>query len=108
MTAIGLSLIMRVGKMVKLIVERHLWESSTANRNWTIAKYDDGTFSCSCPAWIFQKGGIRKDCKHIKAFIESTNQREQYTTAIIQGCDKEIEEVKKCDTMGGIEIVWAK
>jgi len=95
--------------MVKLIVERHLWESTTANRNWTIAKYDDGTFSCSCPAWIFQKGGIRNDCKHIKAFIESTNQREQYTTATIQSCDKEIEEVKnKCDTMGGIEIQWEK
>ena len=98
--------------MVKLIVERHLWESTTANRNWTIAKYDDGTFSCSCPAWIFQKGGIRKDCKHIKAFLESKNQREQYTedtTATITGVKNEVENIKNnYDTMGGIEIQWAK
>lgn len=22
---------------------------------------------CSCPAWIFQKGGVRKPCKHLRA-----------------------------------------
>lgn len=22
---------------------------------------------CSCPAWIFQKGGDRKPCKHLRA-----------------------------------------
>jgi len=91
--------------MVKLIVERHLWESSTANRNWTIAKYDDGSFSCSCPAWIFQKGGIRNNCKHIKAFIESQAQREQYATATIQSVKQE--EIK-CDCLGGIQIKWEK
>ena len=98
--------------MVKLIVEKYQWESDTANRVWTIAKYDDGSYSCSCPAWIFQKGGIRKDCKHIKAFLESKNQREQYTedtTAMIQSCEKEVENIKQnCDTLGGIEIQWVK
>lgn len=22
---------------------------------------------CSCPAWIYQKGGVRKPCKHLRA-----------------------------------------
>jgi len=27
---------------------------------------------CSCPAWSFQKGGVRKPCKHLRAlgFVE--------------------------------------
>ena len=95
--------------MVKLIVEKYQWESDTANRVWTIAKYDDGSYSCSCPAWIFQKGGIRNNCKHIKAFLESKNQREQYVTANVTGVKQEIENIKQnCDTLGGIEIQWAK
>ena len=95
--------------MVKLIVEKYQWESDTANRVWTIAKYDDGSYSCSCPAWIFQKGGIRNDCKHIKAFLESKNQREQYVTANVTGVKQEIENIKQnCDTLGGVEIQWVK
>jgi len=96
--------------MVRKIIERHEWESDTANRTWIIAKWDDGGFSCSCPAWIYQKGGVRKDCKHINAFILSQNQREQYITATIQSVgNKVIKELKeKCDTMGGIEIQWEK
>ena len=95
--------------MVKLIVEKYQWESDTANRVWTIAKYDDGSYSCSCPAWIFQKGGIRNNCKHIKAFLESKNQREQYVTANVTGVKQEIENIKQnCDTLGGVEIQWVK
>lgn len=95
--------------MVKRIVERIEWESDTANRTWTIARYDDDSFSCSCPAWIFQKGGIRNDCKHIKAYLESKNQREQYVTATITNVKEEVDFIKaKCDTMGGIEIQWEK
>jgi len=26
---------------------------------------EDGT--CSCPAWIYQRGGSRKPCKHLRA-----------------------------------------
>ena len=94
--------------MVKLIVNKTQWESSTANRTWTISEYDDGSYACSCPAWIFQKGGIRNDCKHIKAYIQSHNQREQYVTANITSVKQEIEDIKtNCDTLGGIEIQWA-
>ncbi|MDH4164757.1 MAG: SWIM zinc finger family protein [Nitrospirota bacterium] len=33
---------------------------------YTIAKDEKGNYSCSCPAWIFQRGE-RKACKHIKS-----------------------------------------
>lgn len=36
----------------------------------------DLTFGrCSCPAWIYQKGGVRKPCKHLRAlgFVENVD-----------------------------------
>ena len=30
-----------------------------------------GKFSCNCPAWIYQKGGGRKPCKHVIRFVHA-------------------------------------
>ena len=37
--------------------------SSNPNKTYVVAKADDGTFGCSCPAWT----RMRRECKHIKA-----------------------------------------
>lgn len=34
---------------------------------YRVAKKDDGTLGCDCPAWKFQKGD-KKPCKHLCAF----------------------------------------
>ena len=36
---------------------------------YTVAKDASGKYACSCPAWIYQRGG-RVDCKHIKALTQ--------------------------------------
>ena len=38
---------------------------STSNPNKTY-KVDVVNGRCSCPAWIFQRGGSRQPCKHLK------------------------------------------
>jgi predicted nucleic acid-binding Zn finger protein len=38
----------------------------STGRIYTVAKDANGKYSCSCPAWIFQRGA-RKDCKHIRS-----------------------------------------
>jgi predicted nucleic acid-binding Zn finger protein len=46
---------------------------------YTIAVDRAGNFGCSCPAWIYQKAGRKKDCKHIidqKSRIEEAVQAE--------------------------------
>jgi len=40
-----------------------------SSKDWEVAKWDDGTYSCNCPAWIFHRG-TKVDCKHIKSLIE--------------------------------------
>lgn len=36
---------------------------SNPNKNYRV---DLTNGRCSCPAWIFQKGGVRKPCKHLR------------------------------------------
>ena len=57
--------------MVKLVVSRFKAESDSSNRSYDVVKYDDGTWACSCPKWIFTKGH-KTNCKHID-FMISTN-----------------------------------
>jgi len=40
---------------------------SNPNKLYVVAKLEDETFSCSCPAWIHHFP--RKDCKHILGVI---------------------------------------
>ena len=35
--------------------------SSDPTKIYKITLYDDGSYACSCPQWIYR----RKDCKHI-------------------------------------------
>ena len=50
-----------MGYMDKEIVSRFKVEGS--KKDWEVCLYDDETFSCNCPAWIFHKGE-RVNCKH--------------------------------------------
>jgi len=38
------------------------------DKKYTVKKKEDGTFSCSCPAWIFNHSGDRT-CKHLHAIF---------------------------------------
>ena len=52
-----------------------IWVASmTSNRRY---KVDLVHGRCSCPSWIYQRGGSRKPCKHLRALgftetLEST------------------------------------
>jgi len=59
------------------------------SKDWVVQKYDDGSYSCNCPSWIFHKGQ-KVDCKHI---IELKNCNVDYynkteTTISIDGIKK--------------------
>lgn len=66
--------------MAKQIISKHNINGSS--KVWTIAKYDDGSFSCNCPAWIFHRGK-KVDCKHILEF----KQQKQEVTINITGLE---------------------
>jgi predicted nucleic acid-binding Zn finger protein len=70
--------------MKKLIVSRYNIESTSTNRTWVVAEYDDGSYSCSCPAWIFHKG-TKINCKHINELIEKKNTPTKESTLTITG-----------------------
>ena len=55
-----------MGFMGKEVVKRIPAESSSG-KTYEICEYNDGSFSCNCPAWIFHKG-TRVDCKHIQEY----------------------------------------
>ena len=49
--------------MGKEIVKYWFVESwSDPNKKYKVCQLEDGSFTCSCPAWIFR----RKECKHIE------------------------------------------
>jgi len=54
--------------MVKLVAEKHIVESETSDRKYVVVKYEDGSWACSCPKWIFQRFE-RVDCKHIRGLL---------------------------------------
>ena len=56
------------GFMNKEIVKRIPVDNESYTKRYEICEYDDGSFSCNCPAWIFHKGE-RVNCKHINNFI---------------------------------------
>jgi len=61
---------------MKLVTKRFNVASGTTNRTWCVSEYDDGSYSCSCPAWIFHKG-TKVNCKHINEIL---NQKESTLT----------------------------
>lgn len=67
--------------MVKMIVERHNVLNSKGNRYWVVSKYDDGSWACSCPSWIFHKG-TKVPCKHITELLLSKQQTIDTTATI--------------------------
>lgn len=53
-----------------------------SSRYWEVAEWNDGHFSCNCPAWIYHRGS-KIDCKHI---LDYKNQKSEQTL-IIQGIE---------------------
>ena len=39
--------------------------SQSSSKIYKVIKYDDGSYSCNCPSWIFKRGEVR-GCKHIE------------------------------------------
>ena len=48
---------------------------------WVVQKYNDNSYSCNCPAWIFHKGQ-KVNCKHIQEVINSN--MEYYNKPIVE------------------------
>lgn len=71
-----------VAQMKQIISKIDVQSFMDSSGNWKIAKYDDGSFSCNCPAWIFHRGS-KVDCKHILEF----KRQSQEQTLTIQGID---------------------
>ena len=69
---------------MKKIISRYNIESHSSNRTWVVAEYNDGSFSCSCPSWIFHKG-IKVNCKHINEFLVKRNEPTKESTLTITG-----------------------
>ena len=78
---------------MKEIIQKYNIQSETSSRRYVVSKYDDGSWACSCPSWIFKKGQ-RVDCKHIKELI---HQQEHYVEATIQATEQKkiVVEVRK-------------
>ena len=53
---------------MKLITKRFNVKSKTSKMTYVVSVFNDGSWVCSCPIWIFHKGknGERVDCVHIK------------------------------------------
>ena len=66
---------------MKQQIKRQIVTSNSSSAEYVVAKYDDGSWACSCPAWKFHKGE-RVDCKHI---LEIKNQNQEETTIEITG-----------------------
>jgi len=66
---------------MKQILEKFNVESNSSSRIYVVSKYDDGSYACSCPAWIFKKGE-RKNCKHILDIINKQQHTETTITLI--------------------------
>jgi len=49
-------------------INQYFANASKSNKEYVITEYDDGSWACSCPAWIFHKGE-RVNCKHINQII---------------------------------------
>lgn len=62
-------------------------ESDSSSKVWVITEYDDSSWACSCPAWIFHKGS-RVNCKHIEEII---NKRKIQENIIVQEVKKEVQ-----------------
>lgn len=49
------------------------WEAQSmtdASKTYIVARKQDGTMGCACPAWKFHKAP-KPHCKHIKAILEA-------------------------------------
>ena len=55
-----------------------------SSKVWVVQKYNDNSFSCNCPAWIFHKGQ-KVNCKHIQEVLNSEYKPIVETTISITG-----------------------
>ena len=53
---------MKTKVMGKKIVQYWMVKSQNGNKEYKVCELEDGSFSCSCPVWIYR----RQECKHIE------------------------------------------
>ena len=76
---------------MKTKVAQHKFNSSSSNKEYTTIEYEDNTYSCNCPAWIFKKNGKERNCKH----IEELKYRKVQAEIVLQELKEEKRENEK-------------
>jgi hypothetical protein len=55
----------------------------TPAKPWEVSKWEDGTYSCNCPAWCnLRRGQTERGCKHLNGVLvmEAVEQRSTSVT----------------------------
>lgn len=47
------------------VLEAFQVPSESTGRVYTVRRLADGTWDCDCPDWLYRKGPVGEDCKHI-------------------------------------------
>ena len=50
--------------MIKQQISVAKFNSRSSDKEYSTIEYDDGSYSCNCPSWVFKRGDSR-NCKHI-------------------------------------------
>lgn len=45
--------------------------TSTEGKFYAVTRWDDGQYSCNCPAWTFKRAGQERGCLHIAGVLAS-------------------------------------
>jgi predicted nucleic acid-binding Zn finger protein len=64
-------------------VDRWFVGSHSSDREYTVARADDGKWGCSCPAWKFQRHKSSDGlCKHIREVQETVLEKSRQVSHI--------------------------
>ena len=55
--------------------------STSSDRTYTVLRFGDGTLSCNCPAWIYNKYG----CYHTKSVLVAHVPVSIHSSAVAEG-----------------------
>lgn len=53
----------------KAVRQWKLPPSEPGGKAWTVSRWEDGTYSCNCPAWTFKREGQVRGCKHVNGVL---------------------------------------
>jgi hypothetical protein len=77
----------------KVIQPKHYLTSRSSNGRtiYTTILWADGDTSCDCPAWRFEKDGVRT-CKHVKRAVHLTADVDETGTQPVRSTSAAVEE----------------